>query len=70
MPINPLILSKIDTLDISPIIKEILKETLRIEEEMITLHELTNYDKNICNLLQKYADNPEVRKFCENYESK
>ncbi len=67
MAINPLIINKIDDLDIPNKMKEILKEVLKIEETMTLLNE-KNY-KNMEKILKKYADDDDVKGFCSKYVS-
>ena len=69
LPINPLILEKIDNLDIPTKIKEILNEALNAEDQMNILHETKNFKENIVKILEKFADDEEVRRFCKDYES-
>ena len=68
MAINDLILKKIDNLTIPNKMKEILKEVLKAEEQMRILND-KNYKTNLSKILQRYADDDDVKEFCSKYDS-
>ena len=68
VPINELILKKIDDLTIPSKIKEILKEILKAEEQMRILDEKPS-KVNLSKILQKYADDDDVKEFCNKHDS-
>ena len=67
MPINPLISNKIQNGDMPDKIKKILNEILNAENEMDVQNTQKDH-KPIDKLLEKYADDEQVRSFCENYD--
>ena len=68
LPINDLILKRIDGLDIHSKMKDVLKEILKAEEQMKILND-KNYTANLSKILQKYADDNDIREFCAKYVS-
>lgn len=48
--------------------KEILKEVLKAEEQMRILND-KNYKTNLSKILQRYADDDDVKEFCSKYDS-
>lgn len=68
MSINELILKKIDDLTIPNKMKEILKQILKAEAEMKILGE-KRYKPVLGKILEKYADEPDVKEFCNRYGS-
>ena len=67
MPINPLISNKIQNGDMPDKIKEILHEILNAENDMDIQNTKEAY-KPISKLIEKYADDEEVRNFCKKYD--
>ncbi len=67
LAINEIILKKLDELDIPDKMKNILKEILRIEEEMKILGSKRDYKNNMSKILEKYADDEDVMEFCSRY---
>ena len=68
LAINDLILKKIDNLTVPSKMKEILKEILKAEERMKILND-TNYKINLNKILERYADDDDVKEFCSKYDS-
>ncbi len=68
LSINPLISNKIQNGNLPDKIKEILHEILKAEIDMDIQNAKKDYKSNINKLLEKYADDEQVRNFCENYE--
>lgn len=68
MTINDLILNEIDRSAIPDKMKGILKEVLRTEEQMKILND-KNYKTNLSKILQKYADDDDIKEFCSKYDS-
>lgn len=68
MPINPLITNKIKNDDLPKKIKAILDDILEKEDEMEIESQQKDYRPNLKKVLEKYADDKEIKDFCENYE--
>ena len=68
LPINDLILKRIDGLDIPSKMKDVLKEILKAEEKMKILND-KNYTDNLSKVLQNYADDDDIKEFCTKYVS-
>ena len=68
LAINDLILKKIDNLTVPSKMKEILKETLKAEERMRILND-KNYKTNLSKILERYADDDDVKEFCSKNDS-
>ena len=68
MPVNPLISDKIQQDDLPDKIKEILNEILEAEVNMDLQNAKKDYKTNIAKILERYADDEQVRNFCEKYE--
>ena len=68
MPINPLITNKIKNDDLPKKIKAILNDILEKEDEMEIESQQKDYRPNLKKVLEKYADDKEIKDFCENYE--
>ena len=68
MPINPLITDKISSDNLPDKVKKVLNEILRLEEDMEIHDAVKDYKSNISKILDKYADDEEIRKFCVGYE--
>ena len=65
MTINPLISAKIQNDEIPSKIKQILNEILNMEIDMDKQNAQKDFKSNIGKILEKYADDEEVCKFCE-----
>lgn len=68
MPINPLILAKIEDLDVPAKIKGIIKKILDAEDNMEILGVKRNAVDNIAKILEEYDNDPEVQEFCRQDE--
>ena len=68
MPINPYITDKIKNDNQPEKIKQVLNEILKREDEMEIEGAQKDYKQNIAKILEKYADDDEIKKFCERYE--
>ena len=68
MPINPLISNKIKNDDLPETIKTVLNEVLDREDEMEIESQQKDFKSNLKKVLEKYADDKEIKDFCENYE--
>ena len=68
MPINPLISNKIKNDDLPKKIKTILNEVLDMEDEMEIEGQQKDFKLSLKKILAKYADDKEIKDFCENYE--
>lgn len=64
MPTNPLILDKIERLDVPDKIKMILNEILEMEERLELVGEKRGAVQSISKILEKYADDEDVKEFC------
>ena len=64
LPINPLILNKIESLDVPDKIKMILNEILEIEDRLEIKNEKRGAVQSISKILEKYADDNDVKEFC------
>ncbi len=64
LTINPLILDKIDSLDVPDKIKMILKEILEMEDRLEIHDEKRGAVSSISKILEKYADEGDVKEFC------
>ena len=68
LAINDLILKKINNLTASDKMKEILQEVLEAEEQMRILND-KNYKSSLGRILERYANEPDVKEFCSKYDS-
>lgn len=68
MPINPLILAKIENLDVPDKIKEIIKKILNTEDSMEILGGKRNAVDSLAKILEEYDNDPEVQEFCKQDE--
>ena len=68
MPINSLITNKIKNDDLPKKIKAILDDILEKEDEMEIESQQKDYRPNLKKVLEKYADDKEIKNFCEHYE--
>ena len=66
LAINDLILKKIDSLGVPDKMKDVLKEILKAEEQMKILND-KNYKANLSKILQRYADDDEIKEFCSKH---
>jgi len=68
MPINPLIIEKIEKLNVPDKIKNLLKRMLETEEQLEIFGTKKDYFINYDNILDKFANDKEIIQFSENYE--
>ena len=68
MTINPLISDKIQNDEIPSKVKQVLNEILNMEINMDAQNARKDYKSNIGKILEKYADDEEICKFCERYD--
>ena len=68
LPINPLISNKIKNDNLPEKIKTVLNEILNMEDEMEIESQQRGYRSNLKKVLERYADDEEIKDFCENYE--
>lgn len=62
---NPLIVKKINAIDVPDDIKNILHEILNMEEVVQSKGEQRNASNYMSRVLEKYADNEIVVRYCE-----
>jgi hypothetical protein len=68
MAINPLIIEKIEKLNVPDKIKNLLKLMLETEEQLEIHGSKKDYFKNYDNILDKFANDKEIIQFSENHE--
>lgn len=67
MVVNSKIIEKIDSLDISPKIKQLLHNVLEIEDENETMNTQKQVIKIYDRLLDRFTTDEEIIKFCDGY---
>lgn len=68
MPINPLIVEKVNGLGVPETIKEMLLDVLKVEDTLEARGEQRNAAMSLGKILERHADKDAVVKFCERYE--
>ena len=65
--INPMIIEKINALEVPDIVKDVLQDILKIEDRVQTDNEQRNAPTYMGKILAKHANCDEVVKFCEKW---
>lgn len=68
MAVNPLIIEKIDKLDVPDKIKNLLKLMLDTEEQLEIHGTKKDYFKNFDNILDKFAKDEDIIQFGDDFE--
>jgi len=68
MAVNPLIIEKIDKLNVSDKIKNLLKLMLETEEQLEIHGTKKEYFKNFDNILDKFAKDKDIIQFGDDFE--